>query len=64
MNDGRNGGKLGQTCGWTKQTVLYEVGFRVALFCVLGLLSSLIVFASGVLGGSFEPNMAVLSSGG
>lgn len=64
MNDSGDGGKLEQICGWTTQTVLYEVGFRVALFCVLGLLSFLIVFASGALGGSFEPSLAVLSSGG
>ncbi len=64
MSDRLNDRDFGSPHGWTKHRVVYEVGFRVALFCVLGLLSFLIVFASGALGGSLEPNLAVLSLGG
>lgn len=49
---------------WTKETLLYEVGFRLALVCVLGALSGLIFFAGGAFGGSLNLTTALLSSGG
>lgn len=64
MSDRLNDRDFGSPQGWTMQRVVYEVGFRVALFCMLGVLSYLIVFTSGALGGLVEPNLAVLSSGG
>lgn len=64
MNDKANGWDLGSPPAWTKQRIFYEVGFRVALFCVLGALSSVIFFASGAFGGSFDMTAVLLSSAG
>jgi len=64
MSGGVNDIHFRRPCGWTKQTILYEVGFRVALLGLLGILSSVIFFASGVLGGSFDSTLALLSTGG
>lgn len=63
MCDRQGDDHSGRRGRWTKQTILYEVGFRVALFCVLGALSYLIFFAAGAFGGSLDTSMALLSVG-
>ncbi len=50
--------------GWTKDRIIYELGFRVALICVLGVLSYLIFFAAGAFGGSLGMTIAQSVPGG